>query len=205
FRIPDGTVIAPRGFVAYDDSVLSFSLFAEGETIFLVNSNQTRVIDAVNFKGMSNSVSAGRFPDGGPLQYSLASRTFGRTNSPPKHWPVVINEIMYNPISGDVNDEYVEIYNRSSAPYNLHNWSFTNGISYTFATNAVIPAGAYWVIAKNPINLFGIYSNLNSNNTFGPYGGTLANGGERLTLSAADYDTVIITNVTLNLRLNVIA
>src|SRR5262249_1031534 len=34
---------------------------------------------------------------------------------------------------------------------------------------------------------------------------TLANGGERLTLSAADYDTVIISNVTLNLRLNVIA
>jgi len=36
----------------------------------------------------------------------------------------------------------------------------------------------------------GIYTNLTTNNTFGPYGGTLANGGERLTLAAADYDAV---------------
>ncbi|HEY2951275.1 MAG TPA: lamin tail domain-containing protein, partial [Verrucomicrobiae bacterium] len=80
YRIPNGTIIGPGGFRAFDDSILNFSLFAEGETIFLVNSNQTRVIDAIDFKGMSNSVSAGRYPDGGPLQYALASRTFGGPN-----------------------------------------------------------------------------------------------------------------------------
>jgi hypothetical protein len=205
YRIPNGTIIGPGGFRAFDDSILNFSLFAEGETIFLVNSNQTRVIDAIDFKGMSNSVSAGRYPDGGPLQYALASRTFGGPNSKPKRWAVVINEIMYNPISGDADDEYVEIYNRTASSFNLSGWAFTNGINYTFPNGAMIPAGAYWVVARNPTNLFSIYSNLNSGNTFGPYTGTLANGGERLTLSAADYDTVVISNMMVNLKLNVIA
>jgi hypothetical protein len=45
-------------------------------------------------------------------------------------------------------------------------------------------------VARNPTNLFAIYSNLNTNNTFGPYDGTLANGGERVLFTAADYDNV---------------
>src|SRR5439155_18029742 len=70
-------------------------------------------------------------------------------------------------------------------------WEFIVGITYTFPTNTPpMPAGAYWVVAKNPSVLFGIYTNLNTNNTFGPYSGTLANGGERITLAAADYDVV---------------
>jgi len=205
YRIPNGTVIQPRGFLVFNDSVLGFSLFAEGETIFLVNSNQNRVIDAIDFKGMSNSVSAGRYPDGGPLHYALETRTFGGPNSKPKRWAVVINEIMYNPISGDVNDEYVEIYNRSGAPFNLSAWAFTNGIQFVFPANTIMPANAYWVVAKNPQHLMSIHTNLNTANTFGPYTGTLANGGERLTLSAADYDVVTISNQQVNLRLNVIA
>jgi hypothetical protein len=40
------------------------------------------------------------------------------------------------------------------------------------------PPGAYWIIASNPSNLMAIYTNLNTNNVFGPYTGTLANGGE---------------------------
>ncbi len=205
FRMTNGTVIPARGFLAFNDTVLGFSLFAEGETIYLVNSNQTRVIDAIDFKGQSNGVSSGRSPDGGPLYYGLAMRTPGAPNSAPKRWAVVLNEIMFNPISGDANDEYIEIYNRSAASINIGAWSLTNGVSYTFPSNTVMPAGAYWVVARNPTNLFAVYPNLNTNNTFGPYGGTLANGGERLTLSAADYDTVLISNRPVSFKLNVVA
>ncbi len=77
---------------------------------------------------------------------------------------------------------------------NIAGWEFVVGITYTFATNILtvnMPAGAHWVIAKNPTNLHAIYTNLtNTMNLFGPYGGTLANGGERIVLAAADYDVV---------------
>ena len=37
FRIPNGTVIAPRGFLSWDQNQLGFELFAGGETILLWN------------------------------------------------------------------------------------------------------------------------------------------------------------------------
>ncbi|MBI5383807.1 MAG: lamin tail domain-containing protein [Verrucomicrobia bacterium] len=206
FLFPDGTAISPRGFVSCDQNQLGFQLFAGGETLFLWNSNQTRIIDVIDFRGQSNNISSGRSPDGGPFQYGLASRTRGAPNSGPMHYAVVISEIMYNPISGDTDDEYVEIHNRSNRGVDLSGWEFVVGISYVFPTNPAVltmPPGAYWVLAKNPTNLFSIYSNLNSNNTFGPYSGTLANGGERLVLASADYDLVTTGGQTVNERLNV--
>lgn len=206
FRIPNNTVIPARGFRAFDDSVLGFRLFAGGERLYLVNSNQTRVIDAIDYRGQSNIVSSGRWPDGGPYHYGLANRTPGAANSVPMRYAVVINEIMYNPISGDGDDEYVEIYNRSGGAANLAGWSFVSGITYTFPTNAqtVMPAGTYFVVAKNPTNLMSIYTNLSTANTFGPYTGTLANGGERLTLAAADYDVTTVATGRVTVKLDIV-
>lgn len=194
FRIPDGTTIPARGFLSWESAQLGFELFAGGETIFLWNSNQTRVIDVVDFRGASNGVSQGRYPDGGPNFYGMPN-TRGGPNAVPVRYPVVINEIMFNPISGLNDDEYVEIYNRGNSAVNISGWEFVVGISYVFPTNSLtinMPAGAHWVIARNPTNLAAIYTNLtNTANLFGPYGGTLANGGERIVFCAADYDNVL--------------
>lgn len=193
FRIPNGTTIPARGFLSWNQNQLGFELFAGGETIFFWNADQSRVIDVIDFRGQSNNVTSGRFPDGGPLIYGLRSDTRGAPNARPMRYPVVINEIMYNPISGNNDDEYLEIYNRNPFPVSLAGWEFVVGISFVFPTNSItesMPGGAYWVLAKNPANLMTIYTNLNTNNVFGPYGGTLANGGERVVLAAADYDRV---------------
>jgi hypothetical protein len=198
FRIPDGTSIPARGFLSFDQDQLGFQLFAGGETLFLWNSNLTRVIDVIDFRGGSNNVSQGRSPDGGPNIFNLTFSGAGRPNNLPNPRParsgVVISEIMFNPISGSIDDEYIEIVNRNNSPVNLAGWEFVTGINYLFQTNGMtmsMPAGAHWVIARNPTNLMGIYTNLSTNvNLFGPYGGTLANGGERLVLAAADYDFV---------------
>jgi len=207
FRIPDGTLIAPHGFVYFDDSVLGFQLFAGGETIFLLNPSQTRAIDSVEFKGQSNNWSSGRSPDGGPFHYGLSTPTLGAPNAAPMRYDMIINELMYNPITGDTNDEYIELHNRGTGPANIAGWTFQSGVAFTFPTNSatVIPAGGYLVVAKSPTNLFAIYAHLNSNNTVGPYSGTLANSGERVALAAADYVNIVSNGVAIpNVKIAII-
>ena len=202
FRIPNGTVIGPTGFVFYSETTLGFSLSAGGETIFLLNSNQTRVVDAVPFDGQENGVATGRSPDGGPRFYRLAARSPGSSNSAPRAATLVINEIMYAPISEDDNDEFVEIHNRGTNAVNLTNWRFTEGIDFTFPTNLVIATNAYVVVARNVARLLTNYPGLTTNNTVGNYTGTLANGGERIALSMPD--TVVTTNVPGGVKTNLI-
>ncbi len=206
YRIPNGITIPPRGFVSFDQNQLGFQLFAGGETVYFWSTDRTRVIDVIDFRGASNNITSGRFPDGGPITYGLNHPTRNAPNAAPMRYPVVISEIMYNPPSGSSDDEYIEIHNRGSQAVDLSGWEFIIGISYLFPTNAItmsMPAGAYWVVAKNPDHLMTIYPNLTTNNTFGPYGGALANGGERVTLAAADYDRVSNGGVSEDVRLNV--
>jgi hypothetical protein len=56
----------------------------------------------------------------------------GTTNAALLVREVVINELMFNPISGSDNDEYVELYNRSTNAVDLSGWRFTAGIDYQF-------------------------------------------------------------------------
>jgi hypothetical protein len=209
YRITATTVLPPRGFIAFTESQLGFALSSSGEQIVLVNSNATRVIDAVAFDGQENGVSTGRYPDGAPSFRRLSAVTAGNTNAPPLASPVVINEIMYNPISGDGDDEFIEIYNRSGAPVNIGNWRFTSGIDYTFPPNTIMPAGAYFVVARSTARLLANnYGTLGSSNLFGNYDGNLNNGGERVALSAPDYDVntngsgQVITNISFRYVVN---
>jgi len=171
FQIAGGTTIPARGFLAFTATQLGFALNAEGEKVILVNSNLTRVLDAVKFDGQENGVSLGRYPDGAPGFQRLATVTLGTSNTPPRLSPVVINEIMYDPISGDDNDEYVELYNRSTNAVNLGGWQLQDGVGYTFPSNTVIAAGGYVVVGKSVTNLLAKYSQLKTTNTFGNYSG----------------------------------
>ncbi|MCX6903790.1 MAG: lamin tail domain-containing protein, partial [Verrucomicrobia bacterium] len=182
-RIPDGTIIPARGFVSFDETQLGFGLAAGGEQIFFINPTQTRILDAVAFEAQALGVSSGRFPDGAPQFYPLTARTPGTNNSAILIRDVVINEIMYNPISGDDNDQYVELFNRGPTAINLGNWQFTVGITFTFPTNAVISPHGYLVVAKNATRLLANYPNLNATNTVGDFDGALAHSGERLALA----------------------
>jgi hypothetical protein len=204
FRIPNGTTIPARGFVFFTQTTLGFALSAAGERIYLVNSNQTRVIDAIDFEPQLNGVSTGRVPDGSTDFYPLATRTPGAANGGPRQSEVVINEIMYNPITGNNNDEYVELYNRTASPVNIGGWKFVSGISYTFPSNTVIAPGGYLVVAENLTNLLAHYPGvLTSANTIGNYGGSLGNAGERLALAMPD--ALVSTNTnTMTLVTNTI-
>lgn len=196
FRIPDGTTLAARGFAVFDQAQLGFSLASDGETIYLVNSNQTRVIGALRYDGQANGVAYGRFPDGAPSFQELQSRTPGTTNAAPLTRSIVINEIMYNPLLGDSDDEFVELYNPGPATVDLSDWRFVSGIDFTFPPGTTLAAGNYLAVAKNAAKLATNYAGLTP---IGNFGGTLANGGERLALAMPDYNfatngTTITTN-----------
>ena len=183
FRVPAGVVIPPRGFRVFDRAELGFGLSALGDVLYLANSNLTRVLDAVTIAGQADRTSTGRYPDGGEC-YPLATPTPGAANGPARVSEVVINEIMYAPISGDSANEYVELYNQGATSVNVGGWSFTDGIQFEFPQTTVIPAPGYLVVAKSVTNLLAHYSGvLTLGNTVGNFGGTLANGGERLVLS----------------------
>lgn len=198
FQIPEGTLLPPGGFLSYDENQLGFALRASGEAVYLVDPEDTRVIDAIRFEAQANGVSMGRYPDGAPDFTLLDTPTPGAPNSGLYFSPVVINEIMFNPISGQEEDTWLELHNRGDEPVDMSDWRFVDGISFVIPDGTVLPAGGYLVIAKDKERMIGRYPQLNETNTVGDFGGRLANSGERLALampsprSAAPTDHVIV-------------
>ena len=190
FLIPLGTTIGPTSFVYFAEGVLGFSLASDGEGVYFFNSNRTYIVDSVRFEGQENGVSTGRHPDGAPSWHRLANKSAGGRNGAARNDPVVINEIMYNPITDNDDDEFVELHNRSGLPVNVSGWSLTDGIDFVIPSNTVIAASGYLVVAKNPSRMATNYAGLS--NLVGPYSGTLKNAGERIELSMPD--TAITTN-----------
>ncbi|HTD68326.1 MAG TPA: lamin tail domain-containing protein, partial [Candidatus Limnocylindria bacterium] len=192
FRIPNGTVLPARGFAVFSETQLGFGLSSSGEKILLVSSNQNRVLDAWTFDSQDDAISSGRFPDGSVNIRELSALTPGAINAPPLQRSIVINELMFDPISGDEDDDYIELYNRGASTVNLGRWQFTAGVDYTFPANTLIAPGSYVVVAKNRNRMLANYANLNATNVFGNFDGSLRNNGERLALSMPD--EIITTN-----------
>src|SRR5207247_8359595 len=171
---------------------LNFALSASGETIYLRNPANTRVLDAVRFEAQANAVSSGRYPDGSPSILALSTKTPGASNSPFRSSDIVINEIMYHPISKEDDDQFVELYNKGTNIVNLGGWKFTAGINFTFPSNTLIRPDGYLVVARNASRLASRYSNLGASNLIADFSGKLAHGGERHALAMPD--TIIATN-----------
>jgi hypothetical protein len=183
FILPPGTLISPRGFVSFDQAQLGFGLSAAGETLYLLQPDGLRVLDAVQFEAQADGVSFGRWPDGANAFYPLASRTRGTNNSGVSMRDIVINELMYDPISGNDDDQYIELYNKGTNLVSLANWQFTSGLTFNFPTNSTLGPDRYLVIARNLTNLLAKYPNLNQGNTVGNFGGKLSHSGERVALA----------------------
>ncbi len=194
YRIPEGTEIGPRGHLLLDETALGFRLDATGERIFLISPDGSRVIDAVRFGPQENGVSSGRQPDGSPTFRRLAAPTPGAANAPWRQEDIVLNELMYNPISGDDRDEYVELHNRGTAAVDLSGWRFTSGISFEIPAGTVLSAGGHLVVAKDVARLRAGHPHLNAANSVGDYSGVLSNGGERVALARPD---AVVTTTSL--------
>ena len=202
FVIPDGTTLAPRGFVVFTENALGFALNSSGETLYLLSRDRSRVVDVARFGPQANGVASGRHPDGAGGFEPLQALTPGSANASPRIPDVVINEIMYHPISEDPEDEYIELHNRSGLDVDVSHWRFMDGIDYAFPTNTVIAAGGYLVVARNAARVRTNYAQLNPLNTVGDFQGQLSDQGERVALTRPSdlalphQDLVIVDEVT---------
>ena len=191
FVIPAGTVIGPAGFVSFTQSQFGFTLNGAGETLYFIKPDGSRVLDAVQFGAQADGVSYGRWPDGANDFYAFTTNTPGTNNSSILIGDIVINELMYDPISGNDDDQYIELYNKGTNTVNLSGWQFATGVTFTFPNVSIAPNG-YLVVARNMTNLFAKYPNLNTGNTVGNYSGKLSHNGELLEL--AQPETLYGTN-----------
>jgi hypothetical protein len=186
FVIPSGTRLAPRRQVAFDQDQLGFALSSAGETVYLIQPDGRRVLDAVRFGPQENGVSLGRQPDGSPVVRRLEQPTPGVANASWRRESVVISELMYHPISEDDADEYLELQNRTDLPLPLGGWEFTDGIDFRIPAGVTLPAAGRLVIAKDPARLRSAHPSLAANSVLGPFTGSLSDRGERVALGRPD-------------------
>ncbi len=194
FTIANGTSIPARGRLAFTEAQtgLNFAFQAttrERISIALTNPAGTRVVDAVAFEPKVNGRGEARVPDGDRILQPAATPTQGTANVSPANSNVVINEIMYHPISGLDVDEWLELHNRGASAVDLSSWKI-DGVGLTLPAGTTISAGAYLVLARDPTRIRTVYG-LSSAIVLGSsWTGSLKDGGERLDLVDADGNTV---------------
>ncbi len=209
YQIADGTVIAGNSYlVFYQDQHFGnardpgcqrvFALSENGDQVYLSSAQQgvlTGYQEVEDFDASETDVAFGRYYKGSTDNYNfvaMSENTPGRANAYPKVGPIVINEIMYNPGSGNQNEEYIELFNISSEPVTLYRydksepWRFTDGIEFVFPSDPVvtIPAGGYLLVVKHLDAFAARYGAMPAGVVvLGPYDGQLQNGGEKVELS----------------------
>ena len=115
---------------------------------------------------------------------ALTEATF-ITDIPAAAGNLVISEIHYNPSDEQGNDsEFVELMNVSNQRISLNGVRFTRGISYTFEDQASLDPGSRILLVYDPSAFQNTYGT--DPVVGGVYLSRLSNGGEGLTLSAAD-------------------
>ena len=93
---------------------------------------------------------------------------------------IVINEIMYNIPGADNNLDFIELFNRGTAPVNLEGYKFIQGVELEFPA-ITLGAGEYLVVTEDPSSFTSVFGVPSIKWT----SGGLNDNGEFLTLTDA--------------------
>jgi Lamin Tail Domain/CotH kinase protein len=165
------------GYASWD---VSFPVGANGQVqVFLVTADGT-VLAAQKFDRRGD-VTVETFQSAAPGYEWFAGpgHTRNAPNSPARRTDIVINEIMFDAPSDGRSSEFIELYNRGTAPVDLGGWSFVDGVSFDFPPGTSLAPGAFLVVAANPAFMAASYGGLQ---TLGPFSGQLSDAGELLRL-----------------------
>ena len=178
YEIAPGTTIEPYDYIVfYEDLHFSnsggpgcyvpFALSKNDETLYLHSGRDgilTGYNDQEKFGASEADIAFGRYQKStGTYNFvAMSVNTPGGANAYPKVGPVVISEIMYNPVSGDQDEEYIELFNISDSavilaeydnellvdvPWRLADDS--NGISFDFPLGTTMAPGEYLLLVKD--------------------------------------------------------
>ncbi len=100
---------------------------------------------------------------------------------------VLISEIMYHPRDDNPRDEYLELFNPTTASVNLDGWQLTRGVDFVFP-NYELPSGGFVVVAADRARFAALHPDLPQ--VVGDWTGGLSNRGETLELVDAAGVTV---------------
>jgi hypothetical protein len=198
YRIATGTTIAANGYVVFTASahfnnagdpgaLTPFTINRKLGALFLssgVGAAAGGYREDVDFSGSAQGVSLGRIirSDTTTNFTHLAAVTSGAANSGPLVGPVVINEVHYNPAGSGA--EFIELFNNSATPVVLDNWSFSEGVAFTFPVGTTIAGYGYLVVTNGvPATVRTAYGIPVATPVLGPWTGALDNAGEVLRLS----------------------
>ncbi len=123
------------------------------------------------------------FYNWGPSLSSAPTGTPGQQNS--QHNPlahdsdVVINEIMYHPLSAEQKEKFIEIVNIGDEGISLNGWQFVGDVTFSFPSSATISPGEHLVIAADWKWLGSHYQ---IKKGLGDFQGLTSTGGETIAL-----------------------
>ncbi|HIJ54121.1 MAG TPA: hypothetical protein HPP66_13385, partial [Planctomycetes bacterium] len=209
YRIPDGKTIAKNNYtVFYEDQdfnnpgdpccIVPFGLSENGDKVCLSSPPDqygmlTGCREMEDFGAAQTNVSFGRYFKSSTGNFNFVAMDFNTpwlANLDPKVGPIVINEIMYNPTSGNQNEEYIELYNTLAFPVTLYRvdkntpWRFTDGIDYTFPASSFVTiyGHSYLLVVKDEAAFTARYGSMGVQ-VIESYDGWLSNAGESVELS----------------------
>ena len=199
YRFPAGSIIASGGFLLLVEADLNvgaipFSFSANGDEAVLSSGDVTGALTGythvVQFGASEPGVSFGRHLNSQSSAFFVAQKaqTFGSANAGPKIGPVIIIELIIEPLAA--NDEYVELRNISDQPVPLFDPANPSNTWRVEGIGLNLPAGITLqprqVIVLSPIapaTFTAKYSVPGAVAVHGPFTGALNNGGERVALA----------------------
>ena len=183
YVVPTGVQIPAKGYYFIRDVAIRGLLNPLGGALWMVDPSQKFVIDAIKYPVQEPFLPWGRYPDSSEQFYRMEYDTPGTANGPILLSDVVINEIMYRPISGNDNDQYIELYNRSAETVDLGGWKVMDGINFQFPAGTLLKPDDYLVVAKNRERFLSRYPKVNPAQVCGDFEGVLSGAGERIVLA----------------------